>query len=46
MSKAEKYFKDKEHFHGICPYTNKTCKLWLCRFCRIERRERRYMRKR
>lgn len=34
----------QEYFKGVCPYTNKPCKIWLCRFCRIEWRERRFMR--
>lgn len=46
LSASEKYFKDKEHFKGICPYTDKTCKLWLCKVCHIEHRERRYAKKR
>jgi len=29
-------------FRGRCPYTDKVCKIWLCRLCRIERREREY----
>lgn len=45
MTESEKRFKDKEHFNGICPYTNKTCKLWLCKVCHIERRERQFMKK-
>lgn len=34
---------DKEYFKGVCPYTDKPCKIWLCRFCRIEHRERVWM---
>lgn len=34
---------DKEYFKGVCPYTGKPCKIWLCRFCRIEYRERVWM---
>lgn len=45
MSLSDKDFKDKELFHGICPYTNKTCKLWFCKYCHIEHRERRFARK-
>ena len=40
-----KYNQDKEYFKGVCPYTNKKCKVWLCRFCHIEMRERRFARK-
>lgn len=29
-------------FRGECPYTGRICKVWLCRFCRIEHRERKY----
>jgi hypothetical protein len=29
-------------FRGRCPYTDKVCKIWLCRLCRIEHREREY----
>lgn len=35
----------REYFKGVCPYTDKPCKLWLCRLCRIEWRERRYLQK-
>lgn len=36
---------DKELFKGRCPYTNKECKIWLCQYCLVEHRERRYMKK-
>ena len=36
---------DKELFKGKCPYTNKPCKIWICQYCLVEHRERRWMRK-
>ena len=35
----------REYFKGICPYTDKLCKLWLCNICIVEHRERRYLKK-
>lgn len=34
----------RKYFKGICPYTNKHCKLWLCDICAVEYRERRFAR--
>lgn len=31
-----------KYFRGKCPYTDKICKVWLCRLCRIEHRERKW----
>ena len=36
---------DEKLFKGVCPYTDKPCKIWICRFCRVEMRERRFMRR-
>ena len=33
----------REHFNGICPYTNKKCEKWTCGVCEVEKRERRLM---
>ena len=32
----------REHFKGICPYTNKKCEKWTCSICEVEKRERRF----
>ncbi len=32
----------KEHFKGICPYTNKKCDTWTCGICEVEERERKF----
>ena len=32
----------REHFKGICPYTNKKCEKWTCSVCEVEQRERRF----
>ena len=33
----------REHFKGICPYTNKKCDTWTCNTCEVEARERKFM---
>ena len=33
----------REHFNGICPYTDKKCDTWTCGICEVEKRERRLM---
>ena len=33
----------REHFKGICPYTNKKCEKWTCNICEVEERERKFM---
>lgn len=33
----------REHFKGICPYTNTKCEKWTCSVCEVEKRERRFM---
>lgn len=33
----------REHFKGICPYTNKKCEKWTCSVCEVEKRERKFM---
>lgn len=32
----------REHFNGICPYTNIKCDKWTCSVCEVEQRERRF----
>ena len=32
----------REHFKGICPYTNIKCEKWTCSVCEVEQRERRF----
>lgn len=32
----------REHFKGICPYTNKKCDTWTCGICKVEERERKF----
>lgn len=32
----------REHFKGICPYTNKKCDTWTCGICEVEERERKF----
>lgn len=32
----------REHFQGICPYTNKKCDTWTCGICEIGKRERKF----
>ena len=34
----------KRLFKGICPYTGKACRVWICRLCRVEYRERKFLR--
>lgn len=33
----------REHFNGICPYTDIKCEKWTCGVCEVEKRERRLM---
>lgn len=33
----------REHFKGICPYTNKKCEKWTCNICEVEKREHKFM---
>ena len=33
----------REHFNGICPYTDKKCDTWTCGICEVEERERKFM---
>lgn len=33
----------RQHFNGICPYTNKKCDTWTCSVCEVEKRERKFM---
>ena len=33
----------REHFKGICPYTDKKCDTWTCGICEVEARERKFM---
>ena len=33
----------REHFNGICPYTNIKCEKWTCSVCEVEERERRFV---
>lgn len=35
--------QDKEHFNGICPYTNKPCDDWYCLECEVEHKEREWL---
>lgn len=37
-SRVDEY--GKEHFKGICPYTDKKCDTWTCGICEVEERER------
>jgi len=32
----------REHFQGICPYTNKKCDTWTCGRCEVAERERKF----
>lgn len=32
----------REHFNGICPYTNKKCDTWTCGICEVAKRERKF----
>lgn len=32
----------REHFQGICPYTNKKCDTWTCGICEVAERERKF----
>lgn len=32
----------REHFNGICPYTNKKCDTWTCGICEVAERERKF----
>lgn len=32
----------REHFKGICPYTNKKCDTWTCGICKVAERERKF----
>ena len=32
----------RQHFNGICPYTNIKCEKWTCSVCEVEQRERRF----
>lgn len=32
----------REHFNGICPYTDKKCGHWTCGICEVAERERRF----
>jgi hypothetical protein len=34
----------QEYFKGICPYTDKPCKSWLCYICSVEYTEERFAR--
>ncbi len=33
----------KEHFKGICPYTDKKCRRWTCSVCEVAEWERKFM---
>lgn len=33
----------RQHFNGICPYTNKKCEKWTCSVCEVEKREHKFM---
>lgn len=33
----------REHFKGICPYTDKKCGHWTCNICEVAERERKFM---
>lgn len=33
----------REHFKGICPYTDKKCGHWTCGICEVAERERKFM---
>ena len=32
----------RQHFNGICPYTNKKCDTWTCGICEVSERERKF----
>lgn len=44
---AEKYLGvdvyGREHFKGVCPYTDIKCEKWTCNICEVEKRERKFM---